>query len=71
MHRATRFLSLWSVMLVQFSLWSIEANGQTLIVNEVSNGPTGNQEFVEFVIANASLPYDCGANTPPCIDIRG
>ncbi|MBP9153137.1 MAG: hypothetical protein KBF73_12705, partial [Flavobacteriales bacterium] len=46
-------------------------NGQTLIINEVSNGPTGNQEFVEFVVADVGLTYDCGANTPPCIDIRG
>ncbi|MCF8461436.1 MAG: T9SS type B sorting domain-containing protein [Flavobacteriales bacterium] len=47
------------------------ANSQTLIINEVSNGPTGNQEFVEFVVADVGLTYDCGANTPPCIDIRG
>ena len=71
MRRATRFLSLWLAILIQFSFWSMEANGQTLIINEVSNGPTGNQEFVELVVANATLPYDCGANTPPCIDIRG
>jgi gliding motility-associated-like protein len=71
MLRVTRFLLLCSVILIQFSFWSMKANGQTLIINEVSNGPTGNQEFVELVVANASLPYDCGANTPPCIDIRG
>jgi gliding motility-associated-like protein len=46
-------------------------HGQTLIINEVSNGPTGNQEYVEFVVADNALAYDCVANTPPCIDIRG
>lgn len=46
-------------------------HGQALIINEVSNGPTGNQEYVEFVVANKTLAYDCAANTPPCIDIRG
>ncbi|HAP68405.1 MAG TPA: hypothetical protein DCR04_01540 [Flavobacteriales bacterium] len=71
MLKAVKFLSFGSITLILLSLWSMEANGQTLIINEVSNGPTGNQEFVELVVANASLPYDCGANTPPCIDIRG
>lgn len=47
------------------------AHGQTLIINEVSNGPTGNQEFVEFVVVDVDMTYDCGANIPPCIDIRG
>jgi hypothetical protein len=30
-------------------------HGQTLIINEVSNGPTGNQEYVEFVVADNAL----------------
>ena len=71
MLKAVKFLSFGSITLILLSLWSMEANGQTLIINEVSNGPTGNQEFVELVVANASPLYDCGANTPSCIDIRG
>ena len=46
-------------------------SGQYLIMNEVSNGPTGNQEYVEFVVVSDSAVYDCNATTPPCIDIRG
>ncbi len=52
-------------------LITLRTSAQTLIINEVSNGPSGNQEFVEFVVADANLTYDCGANIPPCIDIRG
>ncbi|MBL0102286.1 MAG: hypothetical protein IPP51_00055 [Bacteroidetes bacterium] len=40
-------------------------------MNEVSNGPTGNQEYVEFVVVSDSVVYDCNSPTPPCIDIRG
>ncbi|MFN8165535.1 MAG: hypothetical protein U0X76_05040 [Bacteroidia bacterium] len=49
----------------------ISAFSQTLIMNEVSNGPTGNQEYVEFVVVSNSVTYDCTSPTPPCIDIRG
>lgn len=45
--------------------------GQTLIINEVSNGPTGSQEYVEFVVVDATAVYDCSGSAPPCIDIRG
>jgi gliding motility-associated-like protein len=37
----------------------------------VSNGPAGNQEFVEFVVVSNSAVYSCNTNVPPCIDIRG
>ena len=48
-----------------------EAFTQTLIVNEVSNGPAGNQEYMELVVVSQTAYYDCGVSTPPCIDIRG
>jgi len=44
---------------------------QTLIINEVSNGPSGSQEYVEFVVVDASATYDCSGSAPPCVDIRG
>lgn len=44
---------------------------QTLIINEVSNGPTGSQEYVEFVVVDNTVSYDCTGSAPPCIDIRG
>src|SRR6478609_3559916 len=47
------------------------AGSQTLIMNEVSNGPTGNQEYVEFVVASNTVTYSCTNSAPPCIDIRG
>lgn len=44
---------------------------QTLIINEVSNGPSGSQEYVEFVVIDNTVTYDCNGSAPPCIDIRG
>lgn len=46
-------------------------SAQTLIMNEVSNGPSGNQEYVEFVVYDTAVVYDCNGGPPPCIDIRG
>ncbi|MFN5878864.1 MAG: hypothetical protein ACK44B_08355, partial [Flavobacteriales bacterium] len=44
---------------------------QTLMINEVSNGPSGNQEYVEFIVIDTVVTYNCSNTTPPCIDIRG
>jgi gliding motility-associated-like protein len=45
--------------------------GQTLIINEFSNGPSGAKEYVEFVVVDSAVVYDCTGSAPPCIDIRG
>ncbi len=44
---------------------------QTLIINEVSNGPTGNQEYMEFAVVSNSVTYNCNGGALPTIDIRG
>ena len=49
----------------------LKTEAQTLIMNEVSNGPAGNQEYVEFVVVSDTITYSCTSPTPPCIDIRG
>jgi len=49
----------------------ISASSQTLIINEVSQGASGNMEYVEFVVVDTTAFYDCGLSTPPCVDIRG
>jgi gliding motility-associated-like protein len=49
---------------------SHQINAQTLIMNEVSNGAVGNQEYVEFVVVSNTVTYNCSSPTPPCIDIR-
>lgn len=56
--------------LLQFLIAEIGLT-QTIIMNEVSNGPSGNKEYVEFVVVDTVVTYDCGASSPPCIDIRG
>jgi gliding motility-associated-like protein len=50
---------------------SFTLNAQTLIINEVTNGPSGNMEYMELVVVSNSVSYNCSAPTPPCIDIRG
>ncbi|MCE2711230.1 MAG: hypothetical protein LW688_01680 [Cryomorphaceae bacterium] len=58
-------------LIVVSSAFSGRYISQTLIINEVSNGSAGNQEYVEFVVVSNSAIYDCGTTVPPCIDIRG
>ena len=62
-----RNLLLFSVAL----FLSIGLFGQTLIMNEVSQGVTGNMEYVEFVVVDNTAIYDCSSGQPPSIDIRG
>lgn len=40
-------------------------------MNEVSQGEAGNMEYVEFVVVDTSVTYDCASGLPPSIDIRG
>jgi gliding motility-associated-like protein len=56
---------------ISILFFGFETKAQTLIMNEVSNGPAGNQEYVEFVVVSDTITYSCTSPTPPCIDIRG
>ena len=56
---------------IVFTFIFFNVKPQTLIMNEVSNGPAGNQEYVEFVVVSNAVTYTCTNLTPPCIDIRG
>jgi gliding motility-associated-like protein len=40
-------------------------------MNEVSQGTFGSMEYVEFVVVDNTLTYNCSSTTPPTIDIRG
>ena len=59
-------LLVFSSFLLHFSIAA-----QTLIINEVSQGESGNQEYVELVVVDNTVVYDCQNTQPPCIDIRG
>jgi gliding motility-associated-like protein len=59
------------IISLAFNFVFLTAKSQTLIMNEVSNGPAGNQEYVEFVVVSNAITYTCTNLTPPCIDIRG
>lgn len=43
--------------------------GQSIVINEVSQGMSGNQEYVEFLVTGPNL-VNC-TDTPPCLDLRG
>jgi large repetitive protein len=51
--------------------YALSFSAQTLIINEVSQGESGNMEFIEFVVVDTAAVYDCGDTSPPTIDIRG
>ena len=53
-----------------FLLFNTCLFGQTLIINEVSNGPLGIKEYIELVAVDTGASFNCGNTTPPCIDIR-
>jgi gliding motility-associated-like protein len=59
------------ILVLLSSFFSGFVHSQTLIINEVSNGPAGSQEYVEFVVVDVSATYDCTGSAPPCVDIRG
>lgn len=60
------------LLLIAFATFTLNLTWtQTLIMNEVSQGITGNMEYVEFVVVDTTATYNCGLTTPPCIDIRG
>lgn len=65
-----RFESFLLFSLLLFSYTS-KVNAQTLIINEVSQGESGLMEYVEFVVVDTAVTYNCSSTTPPCIDIRG
>ena len=59
------------ILFLNCIVFSFHIKAQTLIMNEVSNGPSGSQEYVEFVVVSDAVSYNCNSSTPPCIDIRG
>jgi len=52
--------------------WLVSMNhlfGQTLIINEISNGPNGSKEYLELVVVDTAVS-NCNSSVPPNIDIR-
>jgi len=59
-------------LLLLLTIFTVQlSNAQSIILNEVSNGPNGSKEYMEFVVMDVTATYNCGLTTPPCIDIRG
>lgn len=58
-------------ILFAFTCLFYQVKSQTLIMNEVSNGPNNAKEYIEFVVVSNTVTYSCNNSAPPCIDIRG
>jgi gliding motility-associated-like protein len=57
-------------LVLVLSLFSCSISfAQSIVINEVSQGSSGNQEYVEFLVTGPTL-VNC-TDTPPCIDLRG
>ncbi len=54
--------------IIAISFTSNELFSQNLIINEVSQGPSGSKEYVEFLVVPGSGPYQC---SDYCLDLRG
>jgi gliding motility-associated-like protein len=60
-------MRLYRVLIVFFFAAFSRANAQQLLINEVSQGPSGSKEYVEFIVAGNPT-----CQTPvPCMDLRG
>lgn len=60
------------IFLFGLIIYSFQSASQTIVMNEVSNGPSGNMEYAEFIVVDTSSTYNCvGITNPPCIDLRG
>ena len=57
-------------LILLLSVCVLGVKSQTLIMNEVSQGESGGQEYVEFVVVDSTAVYNCTGSDPPCIDIR-
>lgn len=64
--------ALFSFALIFLSLlFPSSISAQSLVVNEVSQGESGNQEYIELIVVDNTVVFDCQNTQPPCIDIRG
>ncbi len=50
---------------------SLSVYSQSLIINEFSNGPSGAQEYIEFIVVDPNFVQTCDGSPTPCVDIRG
>ena len=57
-----KVITLLLVLAIGMLSFTQNVKGQTMIINELSNGSAGNQEFVEFLVTGS-----CGQT----LDIRG
>ena len=61
-------LSILVFIFILISFFSTSSFSQSLIINEVSQGPSASKEYVELLVVPGTSPYQC---TNYCIDLRG
>lgn len=57
------------IFIVIFIHSGFSVRSQNIVINEVSQGPSGSKEYVEFLVTGPPLIY-CD-DTPTCIDLQG
>ena len=57
-------------ILILFFLSNVCVTSQTLVINEISQGPSGSKEYVEFLVIPTGPNNPCQQNAN-CLDLRG
>ena len=57
-------------ILILFFLSNVCVLSQTLVINEISQGPSGSKEYVEFLVVPTGAINPCQPNAN-CLDLRG
>jgi gliding motility-associated-like protein len=60
-----QLLSRFTIVVFLFSTFNLFS--QSLILNEVSQGPSGSKEYIELLVIPGTSPYNC---TNYCLDLR-
>ena len=60
-------IKLFFIIIISFIFW--KGQSQSIVINEISQGPSGLKEYVEFLVTGPDLTF-CD-ETPSCLDIRG
>ena len=56
-------------LLFIFISYCCKVDAQNIVINEISQGSSGSQEYIEFLIVGSTL-VNCD-DVPACIDLRG
>ena len=67
MHLQVKKTTQFSIATLLFLVFTQFSFGQSLVLNEVSQGPSGNKEYVELLVIPGNVSYQC---SDYCLDLR-